>query len=176
MDEHSIPPQPVYQPPPFAPSADAWREPLLRRLRLLMIAGVCAFVVTTWALVRVDDPLNLFPGRGGPAHVVRRHFEALNRGETRAAYDFFSKHYQSQLSYSHYQQLVANHGQMFRTREIEIRQPGSRGPSAELETRIFSANGQRYLVKFTLVHTSGRWWIDAIRWNSAPDPGSFSYT
>lgn len=181
MDDYSaIPPEPAPQ-PPAPPSLhedahQAWRAPLLRRLRLLMLAGISAFILTTWALVRVDDPLTLFPGRGGPLHVVRRHFEALNRGETRVAYDFFSSHYQSQIPYPHYEQLVADHRSMFRTREIVFQEPSPQGDRTVLETRVSSSNGRQYLVKFTLVRASGRWWIDAIRWNSAPDPGSFSFT
>lgn len=171
-----IPPAP--EPLSSAPSdpADAWRVPLLRRLRLLMLAGVSAFILTTWALVRVEDPLSLLPGGSGPSHVVRRHFEALNRGEVRTAYDFFSSQYRAQIPFHHYRRLVADHNEMFRTREIEFRAPASDGDRAVLDARVYSSNGRQYQVQFKLVHTSGRWWIDAVRWSAAPDPESFSYT
>lgn len=173
MDEYNISPAPAFEPPQ---ASESWREPLLRRLRFLLIAGVGAFILTTWALVRLEDPFSLLPGGAGPSHTVRRHFEALNRGETRQAYDFFSSQYRTQIPYRHYQQLVTDHRGMFRTREVEYQAPATTGERAVLHTRVYSANGREYLVQFTLVHTSGRWWIDAIRWNSAPDPESFSFT
>lgn len=144
------------------------RRTLLRRLRILLMTGAAAFALTAWLLVRVENPASLLPWGQGPSRVVRQHLEALNRGEFRAAYDFFSAQYRAQIPFPAYERMLATHREMFRTSEVEIAAPRMTSEHAVLETRLSAADGEHYVARFTLVRRDGRWWIDAIRWLSAP--------
>ena len=149
---------------------EAGRANLLRRLRILMATGATAFVLTTWLLVRIENPGSLLPWGQGPSRVVRAHLAALNRGDFRGAYEQFSRHYREQIPFPAYQHMVAVHRAMFRTREVEFSATQSDAGRAVFDTRLVSADGERYLVRFTLVESEGRWWIDSIRWSEAPNP------
>jgi uncharacterized protein DUF4864 len=142
------------------------RRTLLRRLLALLAAGGTAFALTTWVLVRYEDPLGLLGFGAGPSHVVKAQLEALNRGELRAAYEMFSPHYRQQVSFEAFRHLVATHRGMFRTRELRVSGHRESGDHAVLETHLLAESGERYRVRFTLVRAEGHWWIDDLRWGS----------
>ncbi len=161
--------------PVYDPHREA-RRALLRRLRVLLVAGLAAFTLMVWVLVRVENPLERLGLVSGPRRVIRAHLAALSRGEARAAYEFFSSRYRQQIPLPAYEQMIATHREMFRTQLIEFRdQPGDAARTV-LDTELVAANGRHYVVRFTIVHSAGRWWIDRVRWSQAPDPGRFSRT
>lgn len=147
------------------------RVRLLARLRILLASGLVLFLGATWLLVRTEEASRWFPFGPGPSLTVRRHFEALNRGELRAAYELFSPRYRQQVAFRVYHELVVSHRRMFRTREVEFRDAERGGNRAVLETDILSADGEHYRARFTLVRDAGRWWIDDVRWGAAPEEG-----
>lgn len=141
---------------------------LRRRLWTLLAAGGMAFVLTTWTLVRLDNPPGSGRLGGTPASVVRAHLEALNRGELRAAYGLFSRRYREEVSFEAFHQLVATHGQVFHTRLLRFGKDEESGQRAVLETHLLAEGGEHYLARYTLVRAEDRWWIDDLRWSAEP--------
>ncbi len=158
-----LPAEPAAAPRPDDPRALA-RRGLLRRLLALLAVGVAGFALTTWLLVRVENPARLFGFAKGPAGVVRAHLDALNSGELRTAYDLLSQHYRAQVPFEAFHALVTTHWRMFRTRKVVFRRHEESQHRAVLETHMISADGERYVARFTLVQSDGQWWIDDIRW------------
>lgn len=147
----------------------AARRRLWRRLMMLLVAGGAAFGITTWILVRLDNPVGPLGSKSSPAAVVRAHLEALNRGELRAAYELFSRRYRQQVSFEAYRELVVTHRRMFRTRKLRFSRHEESGERAVLETHMLTQGGERYVARFTLVRSESRWWIDDLRWGAEPD-------
>jgi len=171
MDEPpTIHPQGPGDEPPGWPAPPQPREvaqrSLLRRLLALLVAGGTAFTLTTWVLVRYDNPLGILRPAPGPAKVVQAHLEALSRGEVRTAYEMFSQQYREKVSFEAYQELVVRHRRMFSLREFEFSREEESGVNASLETRIVAMDGARYVARFTLVRAEGRWWIDGVHWGA----------
>jgi hypothetical protein len=104
-----------------------------------------------------------------PARVVRRHLEALNRGEFREAYLLFSQHYQDNVSFALYHELVVTHSEIFRTRLLSLNLKENSPDRAILDTRLLAADGEHYVARFTLVRAGNRWWIDDLHWGSEAD-------
>jgi hypothetical protein len=152
------------------------REKMLRRLRWLLAGSLLAFSGVTWLLVRHDGAWMSWLGLSGPSRVVRQHLEALNRGEARAAYEFFSQKYRREIPLGAYEQMVATHWAMFRTRVLSMQAPSQTDGHAVLEMRLASSTGDFYVARFTLVRIEGHWWIDQIRWSLAAHPNSFTRT
>lgn len=140
------------------------RRTMLRRLRILLITGGLAFALTTWLLVRVENPAALLGFVPGPASVARAHLDALNRGALREAYDLFSASYRQQVTFEMFHELVVTHRQIFRTARMEFDTAEAADDRAVLDTHLVSADGERYLARFTLVRREGRWWIEDLRW------------
>lgn len=156
--------------PPDVPAArEASRRSLLRRLLALLAAGSTAFALTTWTLVRYEDPLGLMESGSAPTNLVKAQLEALNRGQIRAAYEMFSPHYRQQVSFEAFEHLVATHRRMFRTREIRVSSRQEFGERAVLEMHLVGETGKRYRARFTLVRAADRWWIDDLRWGLETD-------
>jgi hypothetical protein len=163
--DHVFSPSPWFDPPV---QEKLRRRTLLMRLRVLFVLGLMAFSLVTWLFVRKDGAGALFLDPG-PGITVRRHLDALNRGDLRAAYDLFSEHYREDVSLRMYHDLVTTHWQMFRTRRADYDRRDDAAGHAVIEARLLSADGERYLARFVLVRTGGRWWIDDLRWASARD-------
>ena len=143
------------------------RRRLLRRLKILLVTGVTAFVLTTWMLVRVPNPAALFGiWGGGPETLVQSYFEALNRGELRAAYGMFSARFRGEVTFEAYHALVISHRRMFLTREFQVRDARGSAERTVLLTRLETTDGEHYLAQFTLVRLDGRWWIHDLRWTT----------
>jgi hypothetical protein len=140
------------------------RASLLRRLRVLLFASTLAFALTTWMLVRVDNPAALLGWGPGPSSVARAYLEALSRGELRAAYDLFSTQYRQQVSFDVYHQLVITHRDMFLIADARFEEAEDSGDRAVLESSITASDGEHYRARFTMVRIDGRWWIDDLRW------------
>lgn len=163
--EESLSPAPAE--PGTAPLHDddaGRRRTLLRRLRVLLITSGLAFALTTWMLVRVQNPAALLGWGPGPSTVARAHLEALNRGELRIAYGLFSAQYRQHVPFESYHELVVAHREMFQTSDVSFDIREDSGQRAVLEGHITSAGGERYLARFTMVRIEGRWWIDDLRW------------
>ena len=154
----------TFPPAEPAPEEKRRRTALLRRLRVLLFAGTLAFALTTWMLVRVDNPASLLGWGPGPSTVAQAHLEALSRGELRAAYEFFSTHYRQQVSFDEYHQLVVTHREMFLIAEAKFQETEDSGDRAVLESSITASDGEHYRARFTMVRIDGRWWIDDLRW------------
>ncbi|HEX9759935.1 MAG TPA: DUF4864 domain-containing protein, partial [Candidatus Acidoferrales bacterium] len=177
MDELTPnPPRPVH---PMMEDAVYWdlvmrqrqeraRRRLLRRLGVLLVLGVVGFSMVTWVLVRVEDPSALLPMGRGPSRVIENYLQALNRGELRTAYNLFSPTYRGQVSFEVYHELIVTHRRMFLTREAKLQSREIGGERTVVDTRLVSTGGERYVARFTLVRLDGRWWIDDLRWSSAP--------
>ncbi len=143
------------------------RRNLRRRLLALLAAGGVAFALTTWTLVRVEEPLGPVETRGdaaGPESVVRAQLDSMARGELRTAYAFFSARYREQVPFEAYHLLVSTHPEMFRAREVHVNREEQWGGRAVLVARLLAETGKRYRARFTLVRAEGRWWIDDLRW------------
>ncbi len=175
MDERQDPfsPQVIGRFPGDSPervAEDPRRRTLRRRLLILLCAMCLAFGVTTWLLIRYENPFGLFRLASGPANIVRAQLEALNRGDLRGAYNFFSPKYRREVSFEAFHQLVVTHRGMFRTRQLRIGQDDESGGRAVLVTHLVAEGGKRYVARFTLVQADGRWWVDDLRWTSEPSP------
>ena len=162
------------QVPPEAPLAGPTEDPaaaernrrrhLLRRLKLLLLAGLAAFSLTVWLLVGANSGSL----ETGPAAVVQEHLTALNRGDLRGAYDLFSAQYREKLPFEDYHEMVARHREVFQTRKVEFSSRSESTAHAVLVTRLVTADGSRYMARFTMVRAVGRWWIDDVRWGAEP--------
>ncbi len=150
-----------------SPQEAARRRRLLWRLRLLLAGSLATFTLVTWIFARSDGAIGFLSIDPGPSVTVRRHFEALNRGELRAAYGLFSEHYREDVPFQMYHDLVSSHWQMFRTRRVDYDRREFSPQRAVMEARMVSADGQRYVARFTLVQSDGHWWIDDVRWRAA---------
>jgi ketosteroid isomerase-like protein len=143
----------------------ARRRLLLRRLAMLLVAAVAAFSLTTWLLLRLDTAAL---AQAEPAAVVRQHLDALNRGDLRAAYAFFSESYRERIAFEAYNAMVAEHREIFTTRKVEFENQQQSGARAVLTTRLLAADGGHYVARFSLIRQKGRWWIDDVRWSAEP--------
>jgi len=146
------------------PEEERRRTALLRRLRVLLFASTLAFALTTWMLVRVDNPAALLGWGPGPSTVARAHLEALNRGELRVAYELFSTQYRQQVPFDAYHQLVITHREMFLIADATFQETEDSGDRAVLESSITASDGEHYRARFTMIRIEGRWWIDDLRW------------
>jgi hypothetical protein len=154
----------TYAAPEQDPEEKRRRGLLLRRLRVLLYAGTLAFALTTWMLVRVENPAALLGWGPGPSTVARAHLEALNRGELRAAYELFSTRYRQQVPFQAYHQLVVTHRAMFLIAGATFQETEDSGDHAVLLSSITASDGEHYRSRFTMVRIEGRWWIDDLRW------------
>jgi len=178
MDEsqNAASPQKFWAPPgaaadPAGAAEETWRRKLRRRLLVLLCAMCFTFAVTTWLLVRYENPLGSFPFSSGPASVVRAQLDALNRGDLRVAYDLFSPEYREKVPFDAFRELVITHRGMFRTHALRIGRDDESGGRAFLETHLLSEGGRRYVVRHTLVRINGRWWVDDLHWGDEPNEG-----
>ena len=157
----------------YAAAQHLRRQSMLRRLRMVLAAGLAAFCLVTWLLVRNDGALGWF-AFSAPARVVRQHLEALSRGQTREAYSFFSRKYRGEIPLRAYEQLVNSHRAMFRTHVLSVASPSRSDDVAVLDFSLQASSGTLYLARFTLVRNDDQWWIDQIRWSEAPNPRGFT--
>jgi hypothetical protein len=171
MDEH--PHSGLRKPPEIAPGAlaapasDPAPRRTVRRLGILLGAGLLAFAATVWMLVRVEWPLAP-ASSAGARRTVRAHLDALNRGQYRTAYSYFSARYRDRVPFAAYEQVVAHHPDAFRTQGVEFGALEQRGGRIQLEARLISSSGEHFVARFALVQAGGRWWIDGVRWGNAP--------
>lgn len=160
-------------PPTFGENVrEAPRGRMLRRLGTLLLTALVAFGLTTWVMVRVEDPAALLGLGPGPSSVVRTHLNALNRGDLREAYAQFSDKYRGKFPFDEYHELVTSHWRIFHTRKASLREMSENGGRAMLEAEMLGSDGRRYVARFTLVRAAKRWWIDDVRWGApASDDG-----
>jgi hypothetical protein len=151
------------------PAEERRRTALLRRLRVLLFASTLAFALTTWMLVRVENPAALLGWSPGPSTIARAHLDALSRGELRVAYELFSTQYRQQVSFNVFHELVVTHREMFLVANATFQETEDSGDRAVLESSITASDGEHYRARFTMVRIDGRWWIDDLRWGLAED-------
>ena len=142
-----------------------------RSLYLLLGLALAAFVLTSWILVRLDTPFGVFAT--GPQEVVRAQLRALDRGELKPAYDMFSPRYRSQVSFDAWHELCIDHWQMFHANVIRAEAPELSGANILLEVYLRGADATNYRARFTVVRSSGRWWIDDVHWAEEPSAREF---
>jgi hypothetical protein len=158
----------------------AYEEAALRRrsfrhnLFLLLSLALAAFILTSWILVRVDEPFGIFST--GPQEIVRAQLRALDRGELRPAYDMFSPRYRGQVSFDTWHELFVKHWRMFHANVVRAETPAISGPGVTLEIYLHGADDKDYRARFTLIRTDGRWWIDDVHWTQETDERDFSRT
>lgn len=150
------------------------RRMMLRRMRIVLVGALAAFCLAAWLMVRNDGSLLAWLGISGPSRVVRQHLEALNRGEAREAYGFFSVKYRGVIPLPAYEDMISSHRAMFRTRVLGTQTPSQGEGYAVVDMRLAASSGAHYVARFTLVQIEGRWWIDQVRWSEAPSPGRFT--
>ncbi len=139
-----------------------------RRLGGLLTASLMAFTFAEWLLVRQPPGEAFWELTRGPSGVVRAHLDALGRGEVRAAYELFSARFRAENSYVAFQMIVLHRREVFRARLLEITPTREEGGRTAVEARLLSGDGERYVARFTLVESAGQWWIDDLRWRTAP--------
>ena len=154
---------------------------ILRGMGALLGASAAAFTLTIWLLVRMDaasgaiapvPAANGAPGEtqaAAPERVVRAQLDAFRRGQVREAYDLFSAHYREQVSFEAFHELVASHWRVLRTRTVQFESREATGARAVFDTHIVATDGERYLARYTLIESEGRWWIDEVHWGAEPD-------
>lgn len=143
---------------------------ILRRVSFFLAVAGVAFILTTWILVRRDSTGKALAGNSAPSQTVRRQLDALNRGELREAYALFSQDYRKQVPFEAFHELVFSHWAMFRARTIDFDSLEETRVRAILDTHITTADGTRYLARYTLVEIEGQWWIDDVHWGRDEDP------
>lgn len=147
---------------------------ILKRVWMLLAVAGVAFVLTTWILVRRDSIAKPVIGNSEPSQIIRKQLDALNRGELREAYALFSQDYRKQVPFEAFHELVFSHWAMFRARTIDFDSLEETRVRAILDTHITSADGARYLARYTLVEIEGQWWIDDVHWGREDEPGNRS--
>ena len=145
-----------------------------RNLFFLFSLALAAFLLTSWILVRVDEPLGAFSS--GPQETVRAQLRAVDRGELRPAYEMFSARYRGQVSFDAWHELVVSHWRMFHADVVRAGTPARNGPGITLELYLHGADHKDYRARFTLIHTDGCWWIDDVHWAEDHDVRAFSRT
>ena len=150
------------------------RRSFRHNLFLLLSLALAAFILTSWILVRVDEPFGIFST--GPQEIVRAQLRALDRGELRPAYDMFSARYRRQVSFDTWHELFVKHWRMFHADVVRSETPSISGPGVTLEIYLHGADDRDYRARFTLIRTDGRWWIDDVHWTQEPDERDVSRT
>jgi hypothetical protein len=155
-------------PPPAAAHAGAIgrRRTFRRNLYLLLSLSLVAFTLTSWILVRIDSPFGIFTT--GPQEVVRAQLRALDLGQLKPAYDLFSPHFRSQVSFDAWHELCISHWRMFHSNVVRADQPEPKGAGVLLEIYLRGADDTHYRARFTVIHSNGRWWIDDVHWMQEP--------
>jgi hypothetical protein len=174
---------------PFAPhpGVAAWQRNMLRRLAALLCTGTVAFTLTTWILVQRErqSPAARTPGTltrsatdgtgssvgEEPAQTARAQLEALKRGDARAAYAMFSKHYRDSVTLEAFKALVSSHRKLFRVEEEEIDSLTVSPDRVRIDMHLQSDDDDQYIAHFILTRVDGRWWVDDLRWVNADDEG-----
>jgi ketosteroid isomerase-like protein len=134
---------------------------------LLLALTLAAFVLTAWILVRVPSPFGIL--FSGPRDVVSAQLQALDRGELRIAYGMFSDRYRQQVPYNEWNALIMSHWRMFHTKVLGAGKPSQSGSRVTLEVHLRGADDKLYRARFTLIRTTGRWWVDDLHWSDDPE-------
>ena len=167
-------------------SISAWQRAMLRRLAALLCTGTLAFTLTTWVLVQRERQapaaMAVPPGAraangeagsagipGDAAQTARAQLEALNRGDTRAAYEMFSPEYRKRVSLEAFKGLVASHREMFRTEEEELDSVAIAPDLVRIDLHVQSDDDEHYVAHYTMARVNGRWYVDDLRWVNADD-------
>lgn len=140
------------------------REKFIRRMRIVLAAGVISFGLVTWLMVR--RAITLQTGDQDPVQVVRVEIGALGRGDLQAAYSQLSDRYRREVSFETYHRLFLQHRRAFMARNYRVLDKERRGSETFVDALIESAGGERFTARFTLVQASGRWWIDDLHWDA----------
>lgn len=148
------------------------RRNFRRNLMVLLALALAAFVLTAWILVRLDGPLGA--DGYGPQEIVRAQLRALDRGQLRPAYDMFSARYREEVSFDAWRELVLTHSRMFHANVVRSGTPAQIGARVSLEIFLHGTDDKDYRARFTLIRTSGRWWIDDVHWTETQGEHDFS--
>lgn len=147
--------------PPAPPGTRQSRWML--RTFVLLIACCAAFGMAALWLTHFTTSLSIQKADSEATSVVRAHFAALDRGDFRAAYDQFSPRYRRHLPFHLFEAMVVGHWQILRGGVVVF--PQSATPSRVVLHVNFEGQASMGLTAdFTLVRSSGRWWIDDVSW------------
>jgi hypothetical protein len=154
----------------YAQVHEKHQRAILRRVSILLAVAGVAFILTTWILVRRDSLGKSLAADSAPSQIVRHQLDALNRGELREAYGLFSQDYRKQVPFEAFHELVSSHWAMFRARTIDFDSLEETHVRAILDTHITTADGTRFVARYTLVEIEGQWWIDDVHWGREEEP------
>jgi len=149
----------------FTSSTALERKRFLRRVQIILAAGLVSYSLAAWVLLRKSVEMHM--GAQDPVQVVRTEIGALGRGDLEAAYSQLSERYRQQVPFEAYHRLVVEHRRIFFARSYRVIASEKHGGQTFVVADIQSMGGESYTAHFTLVQSAGRWWIDDLHWNSA---------
>lgn len=152
-------------PEPVCPPAIERRRRRRWLLRLLVLMGACcvAFGLTTLWLSRLSIPLSIAEADSQATSLVRKHFEALERGDFHTAYRQFSSRYRRRIPFETFHDLTVAHWRLMQG-EVTVIPQSATPDRVVLEISFDGASGSTLNAEFTLVRNASRWWIDNVRW------------
>jgi hypothetical protein len=140
-----------------------------RRLLALAGAGLAGLLAAAWL---TGPRLAWFAGWGGPREIARAQLAEIDRGQVRAAYDLFSVRYRRQVTFEEWRDLMVTHARMLRTHDVRFGDDNPRGGRDMFEVHLTAESGERYVARFTMIRSQGRWWVDDLHWGREPAEGA----
>jgi hypothetical protein len=161
MEYYSTPPPP---PPPLPPSAQPQKDRTL--LNILMAGCGCLVVIGIIA--------GLFFGRvfsftNQPKKTVQNQIDAINEGNYRLAYSYFSGAYQRTVDISAFRDGLKPFAAMIPIKEVNLSSVNIRNNRALVEGTLGGANGVIFPIRYELLRENHEWKILRYEWTPPGD-------
>jgi hypothetical protein len=98
-----------------------------------------------------------------PAWIVGAHFDAVNQGNYRKAYDYFAESLKKELSYDDFVQLIKDNPHIYKTKSYNFSDVTIKNKVATVSGMITGKDGTVTPAVFKLVQEKGSWKIFAFR-------------
>lgn len=159
MEYYSTPPPP---PPPLPPQVQKDRT----LLHILMAGCGCLVVIGIIA--------GLFFGRffnftNQPKKTVQNQIDAINEGNYRLAYSYFSTAYQKTVDLSSFRDGLKSFAPMLPIKEVNLSSVNIRNNRALIEGTLGGANGVIFPIHYELLRENHEWKILRYEWTPPGD-------
>ena len=122
---------------------------------LLIIAAVGAFLISRF----------YFYTRG-PIRMIDEHIEAINAGNYRLAYGYFSEDLQEEISYQEFRENLEEFSSLLPSRESSFSNVNIVNDKASVEGTLTGRDGAIFPVEYELIKEKGVWRISTYHWIS----------
>lgn len=142
----------------------ASRRQWLRAMLALLGAACLLFGLAALWLSRLSSQSVMRAADSQAMEVVQQHFEALDRGDYRAAYALFSTRLRHEMPFPVFHQVMESHQLLFEGRPSVFPEVTS-ASRVVVNIAFHGAEQMDMSAELTLVRAHGRWWIDDVRWS-----------